>query len=457
MRLKIGQFLLLAAGVILALVVACGTTAPTVTNPNPANQPPTPTPTPIPPDARQTAQDFAQAHGLIEEDWDQFHTDFDQWRAGLTSCDSSAAQTSLRGFASDMGEITQQAHILPRASSTRRLADQLIEAAENEEAGLRQLRDRWQPDSTALFEALDSARSESLASQKAAADGLDDLSESTGQDALDDATNFSTEFESVSNDWASLHNAYDSVRDNQDMLSATESSTQLVDVIDDLNNVQSAIADLPSSGITKGMIDDLKSAAEAEEDVLTALKESFDSQADSEDGSDEPSFTDTDAKVSDADDVREQVDDELKSILDDSSSDKIADIDTFRQEYDLLIPNWAAFHNDYNEWRRTEGGCNRVEVTKRLGKFALSFGDISKQVNNLPQTSFLRPMGDSLVDAAQREEEALRILRNTWRPFANDAYRALEQERDNAGRLRRQANVGVQELLQRFGISPDEL
>ena len=202
MRLKIGQFPILAAGVILALVVACGTTAPTVTNPIPANQPPTSTPTstPIPPDAKQAAQAFTQAHGLIEEDWDQFHTDFDQWRAGLTSCDSSAAHTSLRGFASDMGDITQQAHNLPRASSTRRLADQLIEAAENEEAGLRQLRDRWQPDSTALFEAVDSARSKSLASQKAVADDLDDLSESTGQDALDDAGNFSTEFESVSNE-----------------------------------------------------------------------------------------------------------------------------------------------------------------------------------------------------------------------------------------------------------------
>ena len=455
MRLKIGQFSIPAAGVILALVVACGTTAPTVTNPNPANQPPTPTP--IPPDARQTAQNFAQAHGLIEEDWEQFHTDFDQWRAGLTSCDRGAAQTSLQGFASDMSEITQQAHILPRAFSTRRLADQLIEAAENEEAGLRQLRGRWQPGSTALFEAVDSVRSESLASQKAVADDLDDLSEPTSEDDLEDARDFSTEFESVSNDWASLHSAFDSVRDGQDVLSATESSTQLGDVIGDLKNVQSAIANLPSSNITKGMIDDLKSAAEAEEDVLTALKESFDSQGVSEDGSDEPSFADAETKVSDANDVRDQVDGELQSILDDSSSDKLADIDAFQQEYDLLIPNWAAFHNDYNEWRRTEGGCNRVEVARRLGRFALSFGDISKQVNNLPQTSFLRPMGDSLVDAAQREEEALRILRNTWRPFANDAYRALDQERDNAGRLRRQANVGVQELLQRFGISPDEL
>ncbi|MDA0734885.1 MAG: hypothetical protein O2909_09820 [Chloroflexi bacterium] len=455
MRLKIGLLPPLAAAIILALVVACGSAAPPASNPNPANQPPTTTP--IPPEARQAAQDFARAQRLIEEDWERFHTEFDQWRVGLSSCDWTAAQATLRGFAGDLSEITQQANNLPRSSSTRRLADQLIESAEKEAAGLRRLSDRWQPDATALFEAVDSARAEGLASQKAVADDLADLSESTGQDALDDARKFSTEFASVKKDWASLHDAYNSVRDEQVSLRAADSATKLGEVIDDLKKVQSAVDDLPSSDTSKSMIADLKKAAKAEQDALTQLKESFDSQAE---GDSAPSFSDTDAKASGSDGVLEQVDDDLKDILEASSSDKsdiIGDVDAFRQQYDLLVQDWAAFHDEYNEWRRTEGGCNRVEVSNRLGAFALRFGDISKRVNNLPQASFLRPMGDSLVDAAQREEEALRILRNTWRPFATDAYRALDQERDNARRLRRQAGVGVQELMQRFGMSPDEL
>lgn len=452
MRLKIGLLPTLAVPILLALVLACGTAAPPASNPSLANQPPTSTP--IPPEARQAAQDFARAQSQIEEDWDQFHTDFDQWRTGLSSCDRSAAHAALQGFAGDLSAITQQANSLPRSSSTRRLADQLIESAGMEEAGLRQLRDRWQPDSTALFETVDSARSESLASQKAVADDLADLREASGPGGLDDAKKFSTEFESVSNDWESLHDAYNTIRDDQDTLSAADSASKLGEVIDDLATVQSAIDDLPSSDTTEGMIADLKEAAEAEEAALTQLKETFDSQAE---GDSEPSFSDADAKASDSDDVREQVDDELKSILDDSSADKIGDIDAFRQDYDLLVQNWAAFHDEYNGWRRTEGGCNRVEVANRLGEFGLRFANISKRVNNLPQASFLRPMGDSLVEAAQREEEALRILRNTWRPFATDAYRALDQERSNSGRLRRQAGVGVQELLQRFGITPGEL
>jgi hypothetical protein len=57
------------------------------------------------------------------------------------------------------------------------------------------------------------------------------------------------------------------------------------------------------------------------------------------------------------------------------------------------------------------------------------------------------------MEAADREEEALRVLRNSWRPFAADVYRALDQERAKAARLRRQADVGVQELLERFELS----
>ena len=61
--------------------------------------------------------------------------------------------------------------------------------------------------------------------------------------------------------------------------------------------------------------------------------------------------------------------------------------------------------------------------------------------------------GGLLVEAAEGEEEALRVLRNTWRPFASDAYKALDRQRADAGRLRRQASVGVQELLDRFQVS----
>ena len=47
---------------------------------------------------------------------------------------------------------------------------------------------------------------------------------------------------------------------------------------------------------------------------------------------------------------------------------------------------------------------------------------------------------------AEREEGAIRTLRNSWQPFTVDAFIAVEQERANAARLRRQASASLQGL-----------
>ena len=193
------------------------------------------------------------------------------------------------------------------------------------------------------------------------------------------------------------------------------------------------------------MIAKLDESADAEKQALSDLEEGYDEQEDA--------FDPIDATVKATDKVIEEIEDDLKGILEDSSADKLEDIDAFEKEFDLLTADWDAFHDQYYDWLRTEGGCDRREVADALGKFLLEFGDLSSQVSDLPQASFLRPMNDALLEAADRESAALRGLRNTWRPFATDIYRGFDQERSNAGKLRRQADIGVQELTERFGVS----
>ena len=76
-------------------------------------------------------------------------------------------------------------------------------------------------------------------------------------------------------------------------------------------------------------------------------------------------------------------------------------------------------------------------------------GELGRKVRGLPQSSYLLPMYNLLVEAAAREEGAIRALRNSWRPFTVDAFKAVDQERLNANRLRRQADTGLQELRDR--------
>ena len=70
-------------------------------------------------------------------------------------------------------------------------------------------------------------------------------------------------------------------------------------------------------------------------------------------------------------------------------------------------------------------------------------------VRDLPKSGYLLPMYNLLVEAAEREEGAIRTLRNSWQPFTADAFIAVERERDEVNSLRREAGLALQELLDR--------
>lgn len=497
MRMKSVRFFLLAVVATGLFAAACG--AVDTTTPTPTPEPQVITPTPIPPEARETALTFAREYRAIEEDWEQFHTDFDTWRVGLASCDQSSVQMALRNFAGDFNEITVQARELPRPRPVRELADGLITAAEKEAAAFRQLRDNWQPDNTALFEAVDNARSGAANAQKVVLDQLNDLQGSAPAGSMEDTRQFSAAFEQVNQNWDRFHDNYNSLRQQQADLSSTEVSDRLTQLVTEFSNISSAVNSLPSSGTTEDMADRLKAAAEAEGQALRDLSNSFQSAeptpaatpgltptstpeptpagtpaptpTESPESTPTPSdeadtsgtststalFTAMDSLVERSDAARERVAEDLEGMVGDAPAASAADIDNFRQQYDLLVREWDSFHQAYDEWRRTEGGCNRTEVIEKLGEFSVRFGELTDRVQDLPQSSFVRPMEDLLTEAAQREEEALRVLRNTWRPFTANAYQALDEERANAERLRQQAEVGVQELLERFNIPPSEV
>ena len=106
-----------------------------------------PTPTPVPASDRAAALEFAASHGAIARRWEEFHTEFDAWRQGLVSCSVNSVRSSLSGFAGEFAEIAASARALPRPEVTRGLSDTLVQAAGQELAALRLLRDTWQPGS----------------------------------------------------------------------------------------------------------------------------------------------------------------------------------------------------------------------------------------------------------------------------------------------------------------------
>ena len=101
-----------------------------------------------------------------------------------------------------------------------------------------------------------------------------------------------------------------------------------------------------------------------------------------------------------------------------------------------MVREWSSFHGQFSDWRESNGGCDQVEVSGELEQFSQGAGELSRQARDLPQAGFLLPIYSLVVEAAERDETAMRTLNNSWRPFAVDVFRAVDEERLGADRLR---------------------
>ena len=500
MRIKLRNLGWLLTGGVLLAAIACGSSSPaatgsvstpiptldipaTVSAKGPAVPVRIPTATPVSPEVQQIAQQFNTGYDAINQEWDQLHQDFDAWRQGLITCDPSAVQASLVRFSGSIAGTTETARSLSRHSSVRGLADQLILAAEQEEEALRLLRDTWKPDlgeeepeatsngfdsdsddsdvseqdESSVFEGVAVARSAASAIQKRVADQLSDLQQQTTPAAKDKVDDFDAAVQLASSDWDRFHRNYDSFRTVQGGLTSEEAADRLGDLVNEFTDVVLAIRDLPSTPSTDRAALLLANAVEDEDLALRMLRGAI---PNGEEGNGEapatgePTLFDFfDVEVVDANAARRQAGLELASALESVSSDSRNAIEAFVTQYTALNEEWAAFHGDYDGWRSTEGGCNRTKAVQALGGFAIRASELSGDVRDLPRATFLRPLGELMVEAAEREEGALKELRTSWRPFDPQVFQTLDRQRNTSGKLKRQVALGIQELLESYGIA----
>ena len=470
MNKRTGLYLYLSSLFLaLILVTACTSTVDTESTPITL-------PTEPPPQAQRTlsaselmaVDEFATQQKAIGVEWDQLHTDFDQWRATLTSCDENAVQDALRGFVVSFNSVTDQARDLPRASATREFAETLIEAAESEEAAFRQLHERWQPNSPSLFEMIEQKRTEAARAQRKVQDLVidlqEELEEATDPERLQAIEEFSLALDPVGDDWDELHDEYTKLLRETANLEDLAVLARLDGFIEQLNSILESIDGLPATDATEEMVEALREAAETEQSALanthSAVIQAVTADPENGDEPAAPGTEDSEKTVAPLHEALEQaikdsraalkeVEVTIDNALDGSAEEDLQDVQEFGDKFEIVLPAWDAFHEQYNNWRRTEGGCNRTEVLQALGQFNLRMTEISRRVGDLPQSGYLLPMYNLLVEAAEREEGAIRALRNSWQPFTVDAFIAAERERDNADRLRREASIALEELLSR--------
>ena len=246
--------------------------------------------------------------------------------------------------------------------------------------------------------------------------------------------------------------------------------------MNDFRAVVLAVRDLPSTSATDSVASLLAEAVEEEDLALRLLRGALpksvlnsteSSESDDESAGDlapdlgdpaldpgDPALFDFfDVQVVEANSARRQARKELASATESVSADSRAAVDAFESQYVDLNQEWDAFHRDYDRWRSTEGGCDRTKAVEALGGFTLRSSELSGSVRDLPRATFLRPLGELMVEAAEREEGALRELRTSWRPFDPQAFHTLDRQRNTSRKLRRQVALGIEELLESYGIA----
>ena len=491
MKARSGSILFLPAALLLLVLLLGCRQADATPTPEPAATiaPAVQAAKPLTPGEREAVDEFAKQQRSINEQRENFYKEFDDWRAGLTECHPSAAQEALQGFAASFKDVTRQARDLPRTTGTKELAAMLIPSVEWEEAAYRQLRDRWQPNNVSLFETVELRRSEAARARKDAEDRALELQEEfeKGPTAkeVEEMEEFSETFEDIEDAWDDFHDAYIALRQKEKTLETADLIAGYDSLAVQLSSIIETIDGLEPTDNTEDFIETLREAAIIELEALEGLSkalslasasppsgEGAEIEKPQETGPDqtppppasngEPPPAETggeidlavfqnalDAAFTESEAILEEVGQGIEIVAEDKSAQYLEDVDDFNTAYLKLVAQWDAFHDGYDEWRKTDGGCDRAETLEELGRFSRDTADLGSQVRAMPQSGFLLPVYTLLAEASEREEGAMRALYNSWRPFTVDAFIAVDEERANAARLRRQANIGLQELRDR--------
>lgn len=107
---------------------------------------------------RQALADFTTALAALQQDWDAFHADYDQWVSADGGCDRAAAIQSLAEFQQRFNGLGARVRGLSQASYLRPPADLLTAAIAGEESAMRALTTSWQPYAADLYRPLDQER-----------------------------------------------------------------------------------------------------------------------------------------------------------------------------------------------------------------------------------------------------------------------------------------------------------
>ena len=503
MRFKLSLAVPAVMAVFLVAAVACGeesdAAAPGLNSPDiqatvtalALSQAQALTPTPVTEGTRVELENFAKGHQSLSEDWDRFHQGMDQWREDVIACVPASVESALEVFVGHALGITQTARSLDRFPHLESQADRLIAAAEREGAAFETLSNNWtpasglssgaSPQSPGIFQqfalarsAADQERGDVIRSLLARQNSLDDVS-------LNAIASFASSLETLNSDWDQFHRDYDGFRAERVELIDEDAAIRLGGLLTQFGTIVNQVQSLPNTILAQEIADRLADAADGEQLLLRrllgsiggdgsltetvpvlpeglAITETLNGEA-STNGNGEviPStlaldgatiFDVFDTHISTVNRLRRALRNELTDARASLTETGQEDLSDFLGQVRALERELDDFHDSYDEWRRTNGGCDQGQALEALGQLAKDFSEtVVRDIKALPSSPLVREMGQLLLQAAEREQAAVLSLRETWRSLDTSAFGRYTADRSFAETLRRQMALDLQDLM----------
>mgnify|MGYP001560485431 CR=1 FL=1 len=400
--------------------------------------------------------EFTKAFNTLNKDWEGYRRSYGDWRQKV-ACAEPAMTESLGKFVSSFQKIKRTVNDLPQTTLVRSVSERLAEAAEREEAALIDLRTNWKPGDEAAFQKYEAGRLAADRVRRQAEQTLSTLMLSTQAENIDAIDKYRRGRSAIEVDWDALQKDYDSWRQSLPKDSKATSADKEKTAMDTLQKlatnaqgILNRVYTLTSPALIRRPTDLLVEAAEREEAALRKLKATWKP-------GDEDSLATYERERLAINKLRRDSAVEVGGITEASLQGNKSLLQQFSTSYGQAGKSWDDFHSQYDEWRNKGGDCDRNTIRQQLSDRLDTFHILAQRVNALPQPAIVRPLAELMTQAAEREEAALRQLRDNWKPYDSSYYQNYEKEWVAIDRLRRQAAAGLTDMMQKSEISASDI
>ncbi|MBI4287402.1 MAG: hypothetical protein HY671_03100 [Chloroflexi bacterium] len=465
-----------AALAVVLLAGSCQPTAPAAQTPAPLSAPNRQTAPPLPvaapgavqPNAvpapgaptsdasRPAAIEFARSFNVLNRDWETYRRSYDEWRQ-KNACGEPAMGESLGAFVANFQKIKKVVAELPEAQLSREVVERLVEAVEKEESALAELRTSWKPGDESAFQKYEAARFVTDRLRRQAAQGIDDLavaSQATSQAEID---KYRQALAPIDRDWDALNNSFDSWRrtlPGNDKGGDKDAQKAATDTLEKLASSAKGIFDrvlaLPRPVLIQKAADLLVAAAEKQNAAYGKLAAGWKP-------GDDTSVAAFDKDRAEVGRLRRDSTLGVDAIAVAGTTDNKTLLARLTGQHEQLGKAWSDFRVQYDTWRSKGGDCDRNSMRQQMGERVTSFHALALRAYALPQSAAVRPLADLITQATEREEAALRQLRDSWKPYDSSFFQAYEKEWAAIDRVRRQAAAGLTDLMQKSNVSAADI